>query len=91
MFKFGSSLHSDQFEKICTDVLTIFNNLRRPSMEKIGAYKETSPLFWPTCRKPRRDKVVKAAEEDIVVLRCLNCDTVLAPGVFIGFRVFCPN
>jgi Zn finger protein HypA/HybF involved in hydrogenase expression len=59
-------------------------------MKTTGAYKDISTLYCPTCRKPR-DEVVKAAEDDIVVLRCLNCDTALAAGKFIGFRAVCPN
>lgn len=55
-----------------------------------GAYKEIHTLYCPTCGKPK-DEVIEAMEDVCVVLRCLNCDTALASGHFIGFRAICPN
>mgnify|MGYP006301315673 CR=1 FL=1 len=55
-----------------------------------GAYKAIDTLFCPTCRKPR-DEVLEAIEDGFAVLRCLNCDAVLASGKFISFRAICPK
>lgn len=52
-------------------------------MEGIRAYKDISTLFCPTCHKPR--DVIGAGGDGFVVLRCLNCDTALAWGIFASF------
>ena len=59
-------------------------------METISTYKDISTLFCPTCHKPR-DEVIDAIGDGFAVLRCLNCDTALAYGIFVGFRAICPE
>ena len=57
---------------------------------KTSAYKEIYTLYCPTCGKPKGE-VVEALQDTCVTLRCLNCDTALASGHFIGFKAVCPK
>jgi len=57
-------------------------------MEETITYKDISTLFCPTCNKPR-DELIDLVGDGFAVLRCFNCDTALAYGIFVGFRAIC--
>ena len=52
--------------------------------------EDSSTLYCPTCRTPRKD-IMEAEEEVFKTFYCLNCGEALGVGILLNLKVICPK
>ena len=52
--------------------------------------EDSSTLYCPTCRTPRKD-IQEADDELFKTFYCLNCNAALGVGILLSLKVICPK